>query len=225
MMNAPARPEQATGNDDLIQRVGQLARMLRDSMRELGLNHEIERAAEAIPDARDRLNYVARMTEQAADRALNAIDRAQPIQEKLGSDAEALEAQWQTWFDSSDSLELDDARDLVRATRGYLQQVPAVTADTNKELLEIMMAQDFQDLTGQVIKKMMEVIQEVERQLLQVLLDNISNADDRQSMQKRVDHELGGDAVATHGPQVREDAEDVVNNQDQVDDLLEELGF
>src|SRR5690625_5180392 len=225
MMNAPARPEPMPGNDDLIQRVGQLARMLRDSMRELGLNHEIEKAAEAIPDARDRLDYVARMTEQAAERALNAIDRAQPMQEKLGSDAEALEAQWQTWFDRSDVLEPGDARDLVRATRGYLQQVPAVAADTNKELLEIMMAQDFQDLTGQVIKKMMEVIQEVERQLLQVLLDNISDADDRQSMQKRVDQELGGDVVATHGPQVREDAEDVVSNQDQVDDLLEELGF
>jgi hypothetical protein len=51
--------------------------------------------------------------------------------------------------------------------------VPGHTSFTNAQLLDIMMAQDFQDLTGQVIKRMMDVIQEIERQLLMVLLENI----------------------------------------------------
>src|SRR5690554_685956 len=71
-------PPSGGPGEDLVLRIGQLTRMLRENMRELGLDKEIEKAAEAIPDARDRLSYVATMTEQAADRALNAIDRAQP---------------------------------------------------------------------------------------------------------------------------------------------------
>ncbi|WP_355660790.1 protein phosphatase CheZ [Halomonas salifodinae] len=214
--------------DELVQRIGSLTRMLRDSMRELGLDKEIERAAEAIPDARDRLSYVANMTEQAADRALNAIDRAQPLQDQLGSEAEALDKRWAEWFENP--MELDQAKALVRETRHYLGAVPEVTQATNKELLEIMMAQDFQDLTGQVIKKMMDVIREIEHQLVQVLLDTVPDGEEREAMQRRAAGQWEADAKKReesllNGPQVKPDAADIVTSQDQVDDLLDELGF
>ncbi len=214
--------------DELIQRIGSLTRMLRDSMRELGLDKEIEKAAEAIPDARDRLNYVANMTEQAADRALNAIDRAQPLQDQLGSEAEALDKRWAEWFESP--MELDQAKALVRETRHYLGAVPEVTQATNKELLEIMMAQDFQDLTGQVIKKMMDVIREIEHQLVQVLLDTVPDGEEREAMQRRAAGQWEADAKKReesllNGPQIKPEGTDIVTSQDQVDDLLDELGF
>jgi len=217
-----------TEGDDLMRRIGQLTRMLRQSMRELGLNKEIEKAAAAIPDARDRLNYVARMTEQAAERSLNAIDRAQPLQEQLGREAEALDAKWRAWFEHP--LGLDEARDLVNVTRGYLRNVPAVTQKINAELLEIMMAQDFQDLTGQVIKKMMDVIHEVERQLFQVLLDSVPEGREREDMRQRLEGRwqpgvVEEDGTLTNGPQINGDADGVVSSQDQVDALLDELGF
>ncbi|HET7222954.1 MAG TPA: protein phosphatase CheZ [Rhodanobacteraceae bacterium] len=217
-----------TEGDDLMRRIGQLTRMLRQSMRELGLNKEIEKAAAAIPDARDRLNYVARMTEQAAERSLNAIDRAQPLQEQLGREAEALDAKWRAWFEHP--LGLDEARDLVNVTRGYLRNVPVVTQKINAELLEIMMAQDFQDLTGQVIKKMMDVIHEVERQLFQVLLDSVPEGREREDMRQRLEGRwqpgvVEEDGTLTNGPQINGDADGVVSSQDQVDALLDELGF
>lgn len=224
----PAVPEGAPG-DDLIQRIGQLTRMLRDSMRELGLDKEVEKAAKAIPDARARLDYVASMTEQAAERALNAVDRAQPLQGEIESHAEALDKQWQAWFEKP--VELDQARELVRETRGYLQSVPTMARETSKELLEIMMAQDFQDLTGQVIKKMMEVIQEVERQLLQVLLESVPEGEEREAVKRRLEDGSAADsrkraeASLVNGPQVNGGSDDVVSSQDQVDDLLDELGF
>lgn len=90
--------------EDLIHRVGKLTRMLRENMRELGLDKEIEKAAEAIPDARDRLHYVATMTEQAADRSLNAIDRAQPLQDQLSDQAESLDKRWAEWFEAPQEL-------------------------------------------------------------------------------------------------------------------------
>ncbi|MGM0857973.1 MAG: protein phosphatase CheZ [Pseudomonadota bacterium] len=214
--------------EDLIHRVGKLTRMLRENMRELGLDKEIERAAEAIPDARDRLHYVATMTEQAADRSLNAIDRAQPLQDQISDQAEALDKRWAEWFEAPQ--ELDAAKALVKDTRGYLGSVPEMAAATNKELMEIMMAQDFQDLTGQVIKKMMDVIREIEHQLVQVLIDNVPGAQARETMQRKAEDQWKNENARRNedllnGPQVKDNAPDIVTGQDQVDDLLDELGF
>ncbi|MCH4562989.1 protein phosphatase CheZ [Halomonas sp. EGI 63088] len=218
----------AVASDDLVQRIGHLTRMLRESMRELGLDKEIERAAEAIPDARDRLNYVGAMTEQAAERALNAIDRAQPLQDRLSERAEQLDRRWAEWF--AEPKALDEARELVTETRAYLAEVPEQTQATSKELLEIMMAQDFQDLTGQVIKKMMDVIREIETQLVQVLIDSVPEGEKRNDMQRRADGQRQSDARKReegllNGPQIKPEAADVVSSQDQVDDLLDQLGF
>ncbi|MEC5318465.1 protein phosphatase CheZ [Brenneria populi subsp. brevivirga] len=199
---------------EIISRIGQLTRMLRDSLRELGLDNAIAEAAEAIPDARDRLDYVVQMTAQAAERALSSVEAAQPRQNQLESEAKSLKSRWDEWFENP--IELADARELVTDTRKYLEEVPEHTSFTNAQLLEIMMAQDFQDLTGQVIKRMMAVIQEIEKQLLMVLLENIP--------EKSAEPKRANDGLL-NGPQVDKSAAGVVSNQDQVDDLLDSLGF
>ncbi|AXW87600.1 MULTISPECIES: protein phosphatase CheZ [Lonsdalea] len=199
---------------EIISRIGQLTRMLRDSLKELGLDHAIAEAAEAIPDARDRLDYVVQMTAQAAERALSCVEASQPRQNKLEEDAKSLTTRWDEWFENP--IELADARELVTDTRSYLQEVPEHTSFTNAQLLEIMMAQDFQDLTGQVIKRMMDVVQEIEKQLLMVLLENMP---EKKAEPKRADDGL------LNGPQVDKTAAGIVSNQDQVDDLLDSLGF
>ncbi|APC67831.1 protein phosphatase CheZ [Ralstonia pseudosolanacearum] len=197
---------------DMLQRIGYLTRMLRESLRELGLDKGIERAASAIPDARDRLNYVANMTEQAAMRALNAIDAARPVQDALAGEAEALVRRWQAWMDRR--LSDEEIRDLVGETRGFLRDVPQKTRDTNQQLMEILMAQDFQDLTGQVIKKVLDLIQFIETELIGILTDN---APAHRSAEVA--------PTLLNGPQVNPDPPDVVAGQEQVDDLLESLGF
>ncbi|WP_294904955.1 protein phosphatase CheZ [Tatumella sp. UBA2305] len=199
---------------DIVTKVGALTRMLRDNLREMGLEQAIADAAEAIPDARDRLDYVVQMTAQAADRALSCVEAAQPHQEQLQQQATALSGRWDQWF--ADPIELTEARQLVTETREFLEEVPYHTAFTNQQLLSIMMAQDFQDLTGQVIKRMMEVIQEIERQLLMVLLENIPDS--------VIPSATGKDSLL-NGPQIDSNASGVIANQDQVDDLLDSLGF
>ncbi|KFK96535.1 MULTISPECIES: protein phosphatase CheZ [unclassified Serratia (in: enterobacteria)] len=199
---------------EIIFRIAQLTRMLRDSMRELGLDQAIAQAAEAIPDARDRLDYVVTMTAQAAERALNCVEAAQPRQAVLESEAKALKERWDAWF--ADPIELADARSLVTNTRQYLERVPEHTTFTNAQLLEIMMAQDFQDLTGQVIKRMMDVVQEIEKQLLMVLMENIP---EQPAKEKRPNDNL------LNGPQLDQQGVGVIANQEQVDDLLDSLGF
>ncbi len=219
----------ASSGDRILARIGQLTRTLRDSMRELGLDKQVEAAAEMVPDARDRLKYVATMTEQAAERALNAIELAKPLQETMQRDALALDARWEEWYGAP--LDNANVKTLLADTRGFLQQVPEHTAATNTQLLEIMLAQDFQDLTGQVIKKITDVVHLIEQQLLGVLLENI--APERREQFAAQAAALAASSASTgspetllNGPQINpEGRTDVVQDQTQVDDLLASLGF
>lgn len=215
-------------SDRILARIGQLTRTLRDSMRELGLDKQVEAAAEMVPDARDRLKYVATMTEQAADRALNAIELAKPLQETMQRDAQALDARWEQWYGAP--LDNADVKTLLADTRGFFQQVPVHTVATNAQLLEIMLAQDFQDLTGQVIKKITDVVYVIEQQLLGVLLENIA-PERREQFAAQAAALAASNVMSTpdtllNGPQINpEGRTDVVQDQTQVDDLLASLGF
>ncbi|WP_061165931.1 protein phosphatase CheZ [Caballeronia hypogeia] len=219
--------ESDLSSDRILARIGQLTRTLRDSMRELGLDKQVEAAAQAVPDARDRLKYVATMTEQAAERALNAIELAKPMQEAMQTEALALDARWAKWYDAP--LAQGEAGALLAETRTFLQNVPERTQATNAQLLEIMLAQDFQDLTGQVIKKITDVVYLIEQQLLGVLLENI--APERREQFAASAAALMSSASVTqdsllNGPQINpEGRSDVVQDQSQVDDLLASLGF
>lgn len=203
----------APGHDNVFQRLGQMTRQLHDTLRELGYDRALEEAAKAIPDARQRLAYVAQMTEQAASRVLNATDIARPIQDGLQAEAAALSGRWDRLFGGD--LSVDEFKALAGDTRNYLDGVPARTAATNEQLMEIMMAQDFQDLTGQVIKKIVDLAQRMETELLQVLIE---------AMPKDMKFEAPEGLL--NGPVMNADGRtDVVANQEQVDDLLESLGF
>ncbi|MGI4982008.1 MAG: protein phosphatase CheZ [Janthinobacterium lividum] len=220
-----AGAESSDAAERMTARIGGLMRMLRDSMRELGLDKQVEQAAEVIPDARDRLRYIATMTEQAAERALNATDVAMPLADQLGKDAGSLDRRWQQWYDAPQDTQA--ARALVVETRGFLQLVPAQSTAINQQLMEIMLAQDFQDLTGQVIKKVMDMVHHIEQQLLAVLLENIS-PERRAELISMVGGGQKQDTPGSllNGPQVNtEGRTDIVTDQTQVDDLLTELGF
>jgi chemotaxis protein CheZ len=203
--------------DKVIDRVGHLTRTLHDSLRELGYDKRLEEVASRVPEAQDRLAYVAVMTEQAAERSLNATEIAKPIQDKLAADAASLSGLWQHLLNNQGSAQLntDAFRNLVALTRSYLDDVPNRTDATNAQLLEIMMAQDFQDLTGQVMKKITQMVQTLERELVQLLLDNMP-----------ADRSGETSSGMMNGPVVNSKGRsDVVTNQNQVDDLLASLGF
>ncbi len=198
--------------EDMLHRIGQMTRGLHENLRALGLDKMIEKAAHDIPDARDRLNYVAKMTEQAAERVLNATDIANPLQEEIAKQASVLEEKWQAVLQEP-SLR-SEYNEVANETLAFIRQTIETSAATKAQLLEIMMAQDFQDLTGQVIKKITTLAQDLEQQLVQLLLDFSPPA---------IKKEESG---LLNGPQIDpENTANVVSNQSQVDDLLESLGF
>lgn len=211
-----ATDESAAVDKKVIDQIGQLTRNLHDSLRELGYDKRLEAIASEVPQAQDKLAYVATKTEQAAERTLNATEIAMPIQEKLSNDATRLSEQWKQALETQRANPGTEIfKTLLIDTLQYLDKVPEQTGTTNAQLMEIMMAQDFQDLTGQVIKKVTHMVQSLERDLLDLLLANVPA--------KKASGEEEG---LMNGPVTNpEKRTDVVCNQDQVDDLLASLGF
>ena len=209
-VTADVSAEDAATQEALLARVGQMTRSLHDSLRGLDFDKLAARAAHDIPDARDRLDYVARMTEQAAQKVLNATEAASPLQERIGGGARALAQQWREALGGT-----ADANALAAPTLAYLEQTASDSDGTRQLLMDIMMAQDFQDLTGQVIRKVTELAHGLEQQLVQLLVDYAEGDIKREA-----------NTGLLNGPQINPNASpDVVADQTQVDDLLESLGF
>lgn len=200
-------------HEEFLVRIGHMTRALHDSLRGLGLDKLIERAAQDIPDARDRLDYVARMSEKAAQRVLNATDAAGPLQQSIDDGARSLSAEWQVAMQGEFSE--SQYRKLAEQTVVYLDRSHMAAMETKAHLMDIMMAQDFQDLTGQVIKKVTSIAHSLEQQLAQLLFDYAP---------AELTRDIGSGLL--NGPQIHPTGNsEVVADQGQVDDLLDSLGF
>ncbi len=207
--------ELMTTDKKVIDQIGQLTRNLHDSLRELGYDRRLEAIAAEVPEAQDKLSYVATKTEQAAERTLGATEIAMPIQEKLSASAVHLSTQWKQALETQqNNPDTEKFKTLLIDTLQFLDNIPEQTNATNAQLLEIMMAQDFQDLTGQVIKKVTHMVQSLEKDLIDLLLANVP------SKISPTDEGLLNGPVTN--PEKRND---IVSSQDQVDDLLASLGF
>lgn len=141
------------------QRVGEITRSLHQALRELGYDKQIEQSLGSLPDARSRLNLIARLTGEAAEKVLNTVDTAQARQDLLVQEAARIDAM------------LDSGRPDAGALRGFTQMVRDNAAATNSQLTDIMLAQDFHDLTGQTVRKVVDIAATLEESLLKLLLE------------------------------------------------------
>jgi len=207
--DAPAEGgEHAEG---MFERLGGIVRLLHDSLRELGYDKALTEASTQIVDAQDRLEYVASLTEQAANKVLNTLDDGMPAQEVLSKQSKEMEERWAALF--AGKLSIDEFKTLAGDSRAFAAKVSEATEAEKARLLEIMMAQDFQDITGQLIKKVVAITKKVESELAQLLKDN-APADVREKIAQK-------EVSLMSGPSVPSEA----LNQDSVDDLLADLGF
>jgi chemotaxis protein CheZ len=202
-----------TSHDEVLHRIGHMTRALHENLRGLGLDKLIEKAASDIPDARGRLDYVARLSEDAAKRVLDATDAANPLQDGIDAASGELAGAWQSLLAAGDLP--PEVRALAERTVAGLDASRAAAGATKGHLMDIMMAQDFQDLTGQVIKRITGIASNLEQQLVQVLVD-FAPAEVRREL----------DNGLMNGPQINpEGNNELVADQGQVDDLLDSLGF
>jgi chemotaxis protein CheZ len=195
----------------MFERLGGIVRMLHDSLRELGYDRSLTTVATQITDAQDRLEYIASLTEQAANKVLNAVDVGMPEQDLLQKKAKDMDTRWGLLFEGKMSVE--DFKGLAADSRQFAAAVSDATDAEKARLLEIMMAQDFQDITGQLIKKIVTITHAAESELAQLLRDN-APPELRAAMEAKPVELMSGPSVPTQAME-----------QDDVDSLLADLGF
>ena len=193
-------------------RLGQITRNLHESLQALRLDRSLADVAAAIPDARNRLKYVTDMCERSAEKVLDTLDELTPLQQATRDDSAALLVQWDALIERGERPSAG-YREMFLNTRSALAATIARSERTATLHTDIMMAQDFQDLTGQVCRKIDAITQKIEAELVNLLIESAPE-DQRARHQEMLE-----------GPQVVEGREDAVSSQSEVDDLLSELGF
>ncbi|HEX8957995.1 MAG TPA: protein phosphatase CheZ, partial [Burkholderiaceae bacterium] len=152
----------------MFERLGGIVRMLHDSLRQLGYDQSLSSVASQINDAQDRLEYIGSLTEQAANKVLNAVDVGMPELDLLQKKSKDMDSRWGQLFEGK--MGVEEFKSLAADSRQFAAAVSDATDAEKARLLEIMMAQDFQDITGQLIKKIVTITQAAERELAQLLL-------------------------------------------------------
>lgn len=195
----------------LYQELGHITRQLHDSLAQLGVMPRLQQAAQGLPDARSRLNFVVEKTSEAAHRVLNSVDAAKVG--KRGLDDQSRELMQLLGRPGTSAIP-------AAAVLAYVQSVQSHTTELDQHLTDIMLAQDFHDLTGQVVRKILDMATALEDSLVHLLVQ--SAPEELQSLTTKPEPasaDLQGPVVA--GTQQG----DVVSNQGEVDDLLASLGF
>ena len=208
-LESPAHPVKheagAPADQPIYDRLGGILRLLHDSLRELGYDRFLSDVVEQVHDSKSRLEYIATLTEEAANKVLNAVDEGLPLQEAQAESALHLSERWNSLL--AGSLSVDEFKVLAHDSHAFINATARSSELEKERLLSIMMAQDFQDITGQIIKKVVALTQNLEKQLAQLLRDYAPSV----PRESEVDLLLGPSTTALV--------------QDDVDGLLSDLGF
>ncbi|MDY6797396.1 MAG: protein phosphatase CheZ [Pseudomonadota bacterium] len=212
-------------DQSLYREVGRLTRSLHEAIRNFQIDPrsaEQQEALSKMTDASDRLEYVVKMTGNAANRTMDMVEEAMPRASGIRDEAEALSQEWARL--RRREMEPAEFRELYRRIDLFFVRLVKDSSDLHSNLSEILVAQDFQDLTGQVIQKVTALVKEVEEHLLGLVV-----------MASHVDeitgtvHDIEQTEISSEegvGPQINsEERAGVVSGQDDVDDLLSSLGF
>lgn len=196
----------AQASPEIFQQLGTITRQLHDTLEQLGVMPKLQVAADNLPDARSRLNYIATKTADAANKVLNLVDSAKAEHRYIAEETRRMAA----------AIVADPVKAVASGSvMNFVGDVEERTKCIDTHLTDIMMAQDFHDLTGQVVAKVVTLATELEDSLVKLLV---------QAAPPEQAHKV--EAQLLNGPVVNpEGRTDVVTNQGEVDDLLASLGF
>jgi chemotaxis protein CheZ len=205
-LSALAPQMAAQASPEVFQQLGAITRQLHDTLHQLGVMPRLQQAADGLPDARSRLNYIASKTADAADKVLTSVEQAKAEHGHISDQTRRM----------AQAITADPVKAVASgAVFNFVGDVEAATARIDRHLTDIMLAQDFHDLTGQVVARVVALATDLEDSLVKLLVQ-VAPPGQAQKVEAAV---LSGPVVDAAG------RSDVVTNQGEVDDLLASLGF
>lgn len=216
LMDHMAQPRR----DSMFIQIGRLTRDLHRALNDFQLDSRIaDLAAQDIPDAKERLAYVITMTEQAANRTMDAVEKSLPMADGIQTGVEQLIPDWQRLMRKE--LQPGEFREMCKRMEDFLNDTQQNSGRMHSLLTEVLMAQDYQDLTGQIIRRVISLVHDVEESLVSTIrmFGTMDEYNDALARGAKLTSEPEGPVIH---PEKRDD---VVQGQDDVDDLLSSLGF
>ncbi|MBE0509331.1 MAG: protein phosphatase CheZ [Gammaproteobacteria bacterium] len=205
----------------LFQELGKLTREFHEALNSFRLDSRILSLTEQdFPDARERLRYVVQMTAQSADRSLTAAEESMPIVSAIEARADALKSQWSRFMHRE--MSATEFRELSAELHTFLGELSENSSQLKERMTEVIMAQDFQDLTGQIIERVITLVDDMERSLVDLIRISGQDLAAKEATNKAPKDHLKGVGPAVPGV---DEASNLVSGQDEVDDLLSSLGF
>jgi chemotaxis protein CheZ len=209
---------------DLFQNVGKLTRNLHDTVLNIGLQSPIGAiAANEFPDARERLNYVIQLTEESANTTLTVVEESIPIVQESGESATELLNRWQSLCKRE--LPFDEFKPLSDDIQAFLRKTQETSDGLQSELTKVLMAQGYQDLTGQLIKKVITLVDDVEERLIDLVAVAGGLAEQNGDQPSTKTSKMKESRERGEGPALPSQTEGRAHSQDEVDDVLASLGF
>ena len=206
-------------HNNLFSEIGKLTRQLHEAISEFQMdNRIIQIAGHQIPDAKERLNYVIEQTESAANKTMDGVETCIPLADGIKQDCDQLLSEWARMYRRE--LKPGEFRELAQQIEEFLAKTGKEAGDLHTLLTDVLLAQDYQDLTGQVIRKVITLVHDVEENLVEMIkmFGGVESYEKEKANTEKV--------TGAEGPIInKEQRDDVVSGQDDVDDLLSSLGF
>ncbi|CAH9051563.1 protein phosphatase CheZ [Pseudoalteromonas sp. S3260] len=214
----------------LFAEVGKLTRQLHEALKSFELDTRLtDITTDAIPDAKKRLNYVMEMTENAANKTMDAVEASLPLAQEIADEIADIKPTWDRLMNRE--IELGEFKSLCHSIDKFMNSSHHKTDELQMLMTNVLMAQDYQDLTGQVIRRVIELVREVEESLIHLLTafaaqGEVEPAQLTEQPEETEDSIVAQTLAGPEGPIIdKESRNDVVSDQDEVDDLLSSLGF
>lgn len=211
----------ARQEEGLFKQVGQLTRQLHDALGNFAIGEQVTHIvnSDEIGNARERLSYVIEKTSDSAHRTLEAVEQMQPLTENLRDSSEQMIEEWDRF--KRREMDAQDFREMAKHISDFLEKTRSDSTSICSSLSDVMLAQDYQDLTGQIIRQVIDVVSDVEDSLVQIVRCRGAGV-----CEAPVLEEEQGKDIKAEGPQVNQESNNnVMSSQDDVDDLLSSLGF
>ena len=177
----------------------------------------VDLAEKEVPDARHRLDHVLKLTDEAAHKTMDLVEQSGPLAERTARQADEIVVLWKR-FRGRD-IDLAGFRDMLVRMDTFLESARTDMDKVRNNLNEVVMAQGYQDLSGQIIRGVMKLVSELELALVELVrLSKAGGGKPRAVGEEEVQRGYGPVVPGVnHGP--------AVSDQEDVDALLSGLGM